>query len=207
MKQNLLSSVWKGWVLMCVVVASFLPSYSQYSESSSFSEVGITLGPSNFLGDLVGGAGIGFHGITSLKDNNWGVTKFMMGAYYVYHPSEWLGIRLMANIGRLEGDDAIIKGKGGYEEARKMRNQDFKSPLIEGFIGLEVYPTVFFEYEPSDIFHKLRPYGIIGVGAFHFKPQGTDPATGQWVDLKPLHTEGQGFPEYPDGNRCKILPQ
>ena len=203
MKQNLLS-VWKGWVIMCVVIASHLPSYSQYSESSSFSEIGISMGPSNFLGDLGGGSGIGLHGITSLKDNNWSVTKFMIGAYYVYQPNEWLGVRLMANFGRLEGDDAIIKGKGGFEEARKIRNQDFRSKLIEGFIAVEVYPTVLFEYEPTDIYHKLRPYGFLGVGAFHFNPQGTDPRTGQWVDLKPLHTEGQGFPEYPDRKEYKL---
>ena len=45
----------------------------------------------------------------------------MFGAYIAYHPSEWLGFRLAANIGTLEGDDAIIKGKGGWEEARKRR--------------------------------------------------------------------------------------
>jgi hypothetical protein len=39
---------------------------------------------------------------------------------------------------------------------------------------------------------------VIGVGVFHFNPQGIDPATGQWVNLRPLHTEGEGFTEYPD---------
>jgi hypothetical protein len=68
----------------------------------------------------------------------------------------------------------------------------------------EVYPTVFLEYEPSDIFHKLRPYGMIGVGVFHFDPMGTDPFNGQWVKLSTLHTEGQGFPEYPDRKEYKL---
>jgi hypothetical protein len=70
--------------------------------------------------------------------------------------------------------------------------------LFETFVAGELYPTVFIEEDPSDVFHKLRPYGVIGVGVFHFNPMGQDPATGEWVYLKPLHTEGEGFKEYPD---------
>ena len=48
---------------------------------------------------------------------------------------------------------------------------------------------------------RLLPYGVIGVGYFHFNPQGslTD-ANGKktWYYLRPLHTEGEGFPEYPE---------
>jgi hypothetical protein len=33
---------------------------------------------------------------------------------------------------------------------------------------------------------------------------GTDPANGNWVYLRPLHTEGQGFPEYPDRKEYKL---
>ena len=110
----------------------------------------------------------------------------IFGAYIGYQPNEWFGLRLSANIGSLDGDDAIIKAKGGFEEARLIRNSNFRSKLVEGTLMAEVYPTVFFEYEPTDIFHKLRPYGVIGVGVFHFNPQGTDPSNGQWVNLQPL---------------------
>ena len=202
MKQHLHSYVWKCVVLAFITLITYLPSYSQYyGEKSSFFEAGITMGPSNFLGDLGGNKGIGRHG---LKDNNFPLTKFMGGIWLTYQPNEWLAFRLALNIGRLEGDDAIIKPKGGYEEARLIRNSDFRSPLKEAFLAAEIYPTVFFEYDPTDIFHKLRPYGLIGIGVFNFKPQGTDPATGQFVDLQPLHTEGQGFPEYPDRKEYKL---
>jgi hypothetical protein len=202
MKQNLHASVWKCWVLTIIVLFNYLPSFTQsYGEKSSFFEAGITLGPSNFLGDLGGNVGKGTNG---LKDNNFAVTKLTYGIWLSYQPDEWFGFRLALNKGTLEGDDAIIKGKGGLEEARRYRNSNFRSKLSEAFILAEVYPTVFFEYEPTDIFHKLRPYLMAGVGVFHFNPQGTDPATGQWVDLKPLRTEGQGFPEYPNRKEYKL---
>ena len=200
MKQKLHNAVWK-----CLFATLFAfishPSFSQYGESTSFFEAGITLGPSNFLGDLGGtyGKGRGF-----VKDNNFPLTKVMFGAFLSYYPDEWLGFRLSASFGRIEGDDKIIKGKGGFEEARKIRNSDFKSPITEATLMAEIYPTVFFEYEPTDVWHKLRPYGLIGVGVFKFKPMGTDPLNGNWVELQPLHTEGQGFAEYPDRPNYKL---
>ena len=199
MKQNLRSSVWKCCVVTLLFFSNYLPSFSQ--ESSSYYEAGITVGPSNFLGDLGGNMG---KGTPFLKDNNIPLTKLMFGAFLGYQTNEYFGLRLSANYGTVEGDDAIIKPKGGLEEARKIRNSDFRSKIIEGTLMAEFYPTVFFEYEPTDVFHKLRPYGVIGIGVFHFNPQGTDPLNGQWVNLKPLHTEGQGFAEYPDRKEYKL---
>lgn len=201
MKRALHSVVSKAvWATLALLTGTFT-SFGQYSEQTSYFEAGITIGPSNFLGDLGGNIG---KGTTFLKDNNIPLTKLMAGAYLAYHPAEWLGFRLAANFGTLEGNDAIIKGKGGLEEARKRRNSDFRSRIQEGIFLAEFYPTVFLEYEPSDVFHKIRPYGVFGVGVFHFNPQGTDPKTGAWVDLQPLHTEGQGFPEYPNRKNYKL---
>jgi len=199
MKQSLHASVWR-W---CVSALFFLPvhSYAQTREQTSHFEIGITAGPSNFLGDLGGTYG---KGRTFLKDNNIPLTKITVGAFISYHPTEWLAARLAINKGTLEGDDAIINGKGGYEEYRKIRNSNFRSKFTEVFVLAEVYPTIFTEYEPSDLFHKFRPYGVLGIGVFKYNPQGTDPLNGNWVDLKPLHTEGQGFPEYPDRPEYKL---
>lgn len=200
MKQCL-HSLWKCGLLLLVSVCNHLPSFSQSTESSSFFEAGLSIGPTNFLGDLGGNQG---KGTKFIKDNNFPMTKFMIGGYLTYQPNEWLGFRLAVNRGTLEGDDAIIKAKGGLEEARKYRNQNFRSRLTEAMLLVEFYPTVFLEDDPSDVFLKLRPYGVFGAGIFHFNPQGTDPLTGNWVDLKPLHTEGEGFPEYPGRKEYKL---
>lgn len=201
MKQYLHASVRKCCALTLIILSANLSSFSQYGEKSSYWEIGATLGPGNFLGDLGGTQG---KGTTFLKDNNFPMTKLMFGFYAGYHPSQWLGFRLALNFGTLEGDDAIIKGKGGLEEARKIRNSNFKSKLSELMLLAEVYPTSLLENDPDDVWLKLRPYGVIGAGVFKFNPQGQVPGTGQWVDLQPLRTEGQGFAEYPDRKPYKL---
>jgi hypothetical protein len=164
--------------------------------------LGITIGPSNFLGDLGGNLGKGRPG---LKDNNIEKTKLTGGVHFSHYPKDWLGFRFAANFGTLSGDDAVINGKGGYEEARRARNLNFRSSFQEAILVAEVFPTVFLEEDPSDVWHKFRPYGVIGIGAFRFNPKGLDPGTGEWVALQPLRTEGQGMPGYPDRKPYKLI--
>ncbi|HXC06074.1 MAG TPA: DUF6089 family protein, partial [Bacteroidia bacterium] len=172
--------------------------YAQEAERNN-SEIGMTVGPMVFLGDLGGHAG---KGTTFIKDYNMNTTKIAVGAYGAIYPAQWLGFRLSLNYGNIEGNDADIKNKGGDEATRLERNLDFKSVILEGTVMAEFYPTVFIEDDPDDITARLRPYGVLGLGVFHFNPQGSyrNPATGDtyWVDLRPLHTEGEGFAEYPD---------
>ncbi|MBO9200890.1 MULTISPECIES: outer membrane beta-barrel protein [Niastella] len=188
-------------LLLLVSAGTCISSFGQYTESSSVFEAGISIGPTNLLSDLGGNAG---RGTKFVKDNNFPATKLIFGAYLSYQPNEWLGFRLALNRGTLVGDDALIKGKGGLEEARKYRNSDVRSRITEGMLVAEFYPTVFLEDDPSDVVGRIRPYGVAGIGLFHFKPQGTDPLTHEWVDLQPLHTEGQGFAEYPGRKDYKL---
>jgi len=193
--KKFLHFLWGTCVIM--LLSMFFPSLAaaQYNDGGPFSEIGVTIGPSNFLGDLGGHLG---KGQTFLKDNNFQLTKLSLGAHFSYYPKDYFGVRFALNIGKLEGDDKVIKGKGGLEEARYNRGLSFQSKFFEAIFVGELYPTVFLEDDPSDVFHKLRPYGIAGIGLFHFNPQAIDPATGQWVNLQPLHLEGQGSAEYPD---------
>lgn len=200
MKQDLPHSVWKCCVLSLSLFFS-LNIFGQPNESASYFEAGVTVGPSNFLGDLGGNMG---RGTTFLKDNNIQMTKLTIGGYLSYHPSELIGFRAALNFGSLEGDDAIIKSKGGLEEARKIRNSNFRSKFSEALFLAEIYPTVFIEGDPGDTYRKFRPYAVAGIGWFKYNPEGYDPLTGTWVALKPLHTEGQGFAEHPDRKEYKL---
>jgi hypothetical protein len=188
-----LHSLRKCLCSLAIALVFFHPSYSQLSAGNYF-EAGITVGPMVFLGDLGGHQGIG---TPFLKDYNMNATKLTYGIYLAAHPSELLGIRLSANFGSIEGDDNYIVNKGTEEVARLNRNLNFKSNISEANLMFEVYPTVLFEDQPTDQQGRLRPYGVIGVGVFHFNPMGqyVDPNTSAttWVYLQPLHTEGEGF--------------
>jgi hypothetical protein len=181
-----------------VTLSLHLSSFCQDDEYLNTTEAGITVGPMVFLGDLGGHAG---KGTTFIKDYNMNTTKIAIGAYVTAYPAQWLGFRFSLNYGVLEGDDKHITGKGGDEETRLARNLDFRSKIFEGTVMAEFYPTVFLEEDAEDVTGRLRPYGVLGLGAFHFNPQGTSRNQyGEqiWVDLKPLRTEGEGFAEYPD---------
>ncbi len=171
----------------------FQSAFSQFSFKYGILETGFTLSPSNLLGDLGGNAG---KGGTLLKDNNLSNTKLFVGGHLSIFPTEWYALRFAVNCGTIAGDDALIKGKGGEEEARLARNLNFKSTIYEALAAVEFYPTVFLENDETDHLHKIRPYLIAGAGVFHFNPLGHDQVTGEWVNLKQLHTEGEGFAEY-----------
>lgn len=161
-------------------------------------EVGLGIGPLFFLGDLGGNSGVGQY--TWLKDVQFPLVNLSKGVYAQVYPAEWLGFRVAINHGKLEGYDNTIKGKGGDEEFRKTRNLQFQSSLLEGYLAMELSPTVFFE-RYDGLRGKIRPYGIIGVGVYRFNPKGqyfAPDGSSKWVPLQPLRLEGQGMAEYPD---------
>jgi hypothetical protein len=198
--KKFLHFLWGTCAIMLLSIFFPLLTTAQ-ADAGPYSEAGVTIGPSNFLGDLGGRLG---KGTTFLKDNNFPLTKLSFGLHYSYYPKDWLGVRLALNIGKLEGDDKIINGKGGLEEARYNRGLSFKSSFVEAIVVGEVFPTVFLEEDPADLYHKLRPYGVIGVGVFHFNPKAVDPLSGQLVELRPLRLEGQGFTQYPDRKQYSL---
>jgi hypothetical protein len=199
MKPRLLNFVGKA-VLPAAICLSFVSkSYSQafiFEGEKVKWEAGLNFGPSFFLGDLGGHTG---KGTNDLKDLNFNFTKLMKGAYITMYPVKWAGIRLAVSQTYLEGDDAVIKTTGIDELWRKQRNLDFKTSVLEANLNVEVFPTMLFNNE-QDYEPRLRPYGLIGAGVFHFDSKGslTD-ANGNktWYKLHPLRTEGQGMPEYP----------
>jgi len=178
-------------------------SYKSFSQSITAGngkmEIGIGLGPMFFLGDLGGSFGVGR---TFVKDVDFPMTKLSKGLFVTVTPNEWLGFRAAINVGVLEGDDKQAPDKGGAERYRLTRNLNFRSTLLEAHVAAEFYPSVFIE-QYDGLLGKFRPYGIVGIGAYRFNPKTKDDG-GNWVALQPLHTEGQGFTEYPDRKVYKL---
>lgn len=194
-------------IRVCLLLLLALPCYSQsVSFKNGKYEAGLGFGPSFFLGDLGGsyGTGKGF-----IKDLDLPMTKLAKGLFLNVYPAEWLGFRLAVNFSYLEGSDDQVDLSGGREYSRWRRNQYFQSNITEAYVGFELYPTVLLE-RYSGLAGKIRPYGIAGIGAFHFNPKGyyyPDPNNKEvrkLVELKPLRLEGQGMAEYPDRKEYRL---
>jgi hypothetical protein len=190
-------------VFISIITLSFNSFSQSISSADGRFEIGLGLGPSFFLGDLGGTPG---KGKTFIKDLNTPFAKMSKGLFVNFMPVEWLGFRAAFNQSILEADDAIISDKGGDEIFRKNRNLYFKSDIKELYVAAEIYPTVFFE-QYDGLTGKLRPYGVIGAGLFHFNPEGRyiDPSgKTSYVKLQPLKLEGQGMAEYADRKDYKL---
>ncbi len=190
-------------LILTLSLTSFLSNAQSISSPNGKFEIGAGIGPLFFLGDLGGNLG---KGTMFVKDVNLPITKMAKGLFINYYPQEWIGFRIAANQGTLEGADTLITPKGGDETFRYARNLHFRSNLLEAYAAIEIYPTVFFE-QYDGLQGKLRPYGVIGLGMFHYNPQAlyySPNGTSRWVDLQPLHTEGEGFTEYPNRPNYKL---
>lgn len=205
MKPFVQKFVIKQTILLLICFTLFSKSYSQsflLGEKTKW-EIGLNFGPSFFLGDLGGNSG---KGTNNIKDVNLEFTKLMKGVFITMYPKNWVGVRLAADVTYLEGSDDIINTTGIDELWRKQRNLDFKTTVLEGYLALEIFPTMllsrYIEIQP-----RLRPYALAGVGFFHFNPKGsiTDAAGDKtWYKLQPLKLEGQGMSEYPSSKPYKL---
>jgi len=109
-----------------------------------------------------------------------------LGVGLSYDLTNKLILRGAANYLKVKGDDKTNTKASGIES----RNLNFQSHILEGQLALE--------YNFFDLGERsVTPYVFAGIAAFHFNPYSYD-STGNKVLLRPLGTEGQGLPEYPD---------
>lgn len=148
----------------------------------------------NSLTDLGGKKGAGKSGVKDFNIKNTQVcSSIFLSALYKY----FVAVRIEGTFGQVTGDDAQLKDVANSTNGRYERNLRFKSAISEVLIAAEMYPFIIFrnsreENEPS----TLQPYILAGIGYYHFNPQAK--LNTNWIDLQPLHTEGEGFREYPD---------
>jgi hypothetical protein len=155
-----------------------LPSVAQQS-----SELGIFLGGCFYLGDL----------------NPNGFFKFLLpggGLIYRYNINNRFSARVSGLIGNVTADDS--KSNSAFQQER---NLNFKSSVDEISGEMEFN---FFEYEIGNSKYNFSPYIFGGLGFFRMDPKGK--INGQWVELQPLHTEGQGTQSNPSAPYHLIQP-
>jgi len=161
-------------------------------------ELGGSIGIMNCLTDIGGKSGVGEKFI---KDINWNKTRFCGSILVSASWQSKYAIRLEVTPGQVTGSDDVLKTTTGIARSRYYRNLHFKTNLIElALLGeLHMLPLLFKNSESV----LLSPYIIAGIGFFNYNPQAK--LHGVWIDLRSLHTEGEGFKEYNGRNTYKTL--
>lgn len=151
-------------LLFALLVSSFFVKAQEW-------ELGLTLGPMNYQGDLAQAT------VNVVK------TKFNVGALGRYTINPLFAIRAEVNYGQISGDDKYAKlPPEGY--GHNKRNLNFKSNIFEVSTSLEYN---FFKYVPGSRRKRFTPFISAGIGIFHFDPVTT--YQGTTVHLQPLQTE------------------
>ncbi len=161
------------------------------------SEITAELGANNFLGDLGGNIG---KGGPFLKDFTFKTIKPLAGFSYAYYPQNWYQLKIGFNFSSVTGADSLISATGDLARWRIYRNLSFKSSIFEAYAVGQFYPLTFFT--PGYGMRRLNPFIEAGIGVFHFNPQSQ--LNGEWINLQPLHLEGEGFTEYADRKPYKL---
>ena len=178
-----------------IIAQDYFYDNNSYSAAIMY-EVGGSLGIMNCLTDLGGKKGLGK---TFLKDLNYGNTQINGSLYFGVTYKETVGIRLEGSFGQVKAYDSILKDIRASTNGRYERNLSFKSKIAEIALVAEFYPATLILNSKHLLF---SPYLIGGIGFFSFNPQAI--LNGRTVDLQPLHTEGEGFKEYPDRKQYKL---
>lgn len=138
--------------------------------SAQWLEAGVTVGTSNYLGDLVEG---------HIDPNEYNLAYGVFGRYQM---SRFISFKGFLNKAQVSGSDANNPLTNGLRQ----RNLSFSSTIIELGIINEFSIT---PYNPREDKNAL-PYVFVGVSGFYFNPQTE--FKGEVHNLRPLGTEGQG---------------
>lgn len=190
-------------ICMCCCTSKAQTYYynDDYYDNPITFEAGISVGPMNSLTDIGGRIGRGTRGP---KDLNIKSTKLYGSIYADAIYNHFLAFRIEATAGDIKSHDSLLEAvRKSAAIGRYNRNLSFRSPIYEISGTFEFHPIEFFHnFNPDAYPSALSPYLIGGIGYFHFNPQAK--LNGQWIDLQPLHTEGEGFAEYPGRKVYKL---
>ena len=159
-------------------------------------EAGFSLGLMNCLTDLGGQSG---KGKKFLKDINWNNSRPSGGLFVTATIHEAIAFRLETTLGQVKADDGILKNDQSEARSRYRRNLHFRSQIMEASVIVEVHPLIFFQRDQLPL---VSPYLAAGLGYFSFNPKAR--LDDNWIELHPLHTEGQGFREFPGRELYKL---
>lgn len=176
----------KGFLIL-ILIGVISTSYSQQryrvrnNSSGQNHELGISLGVSNYLGDLAWKGDIPI-----ISETNPSAFRPAGGIYYRNNFTDFTSFRTSFSLGGLYANDAETNN----DPARINRNLHFRSIVADLSVMLEwnILP-----YRIGDSKKMFTPFIGVGITGFYFNPQAE--LNGRWIDLQPLGTEGQGLIE------------
>ncbi len=150
-------------------------------------EIGIAAGAAHYFGDLN----------TQAALNR---PKLAFSFLYRKQLGDYLALRLQGTFAQLGYSDTYSDN-----EPDRIRNLSFNSSIFE----LAVLGDFnFFRFIPGDKDYRFTPYATLGMGFFTYDPYAY--LEGNKYFLRPLGTEGQGSPLYPDrkeyGSMAFVFP-
>lgn len=173
------------------ILAQYYVSANNTPEGAWVWEAGIHVAAANCLTDIGGNNG---SGKKFLSDCNWNQTHPGFGIDVNALYQSWISIGFQTNFLRISGDDALLSDRKGEAQNRFRRNLRFRTQLVECTIRGDCFLWTLLHRDDDPAVYS--PFVSIGIGGFYYNPQANPDNT--WVDLRPLHTEGQGFAAYPD---------
>ncbi len=165
-----------------ILVALLLTSSCLLVVAQKSGEVGVMLGASNYYGELV--------------DNRFQQFSFAGGIVGRYNVSPYFTARGSAWYGRIQGADSVSEKP---ENVR--RNLSFQSSVFE-FSAMGEWNI--FGWNPMAPKGKqgFTPFLFGGVAIYKYNPQAW--YNGEWYELQPLATEGQGTTQLQDRRKYPL---
>ncbi len=145
-----------------------------FAVSAQHLEAGILLGGANYIGDLSNNSGNLY-----LKE-----TKPAAGIFVRQNFNHLFAARLGFNWARVSGQDANVRNDDFVHD----RNLSFRSSILE-FALIGEFNIL--GYQPYGLARPFSPYVFAGIAGSKFNPKAR--YLGNWEELQPLGTEGQGM--------------
>ncbi|MFZ1806629.1 MAG: DUF6089 family protein [Cyclobacteriaceae bacterium] len=174
-------------------IASYRGRKTSFGKEKRYNSIGLSLNAVNYYGDLAPRP--------QRVSTDISFTRPGIGLSFIHRFGPRYSVKGEFMYATIKGSDTDSADPGDLENGifRYQRNLSFRNRIKE----LSVVAVFDLFENQSTYISRVRwtPYAFLGVAAFHHNPQAQAPATdlngnplaqaGQWVDLRPLGTEGQ----------------
>ena len=174
-------------------IASFRGRKTHFGKEKIYNSIGFSLNAVNYYGDLAPKP--------QRVSTDISFTRPGLGISFIHRFGPRYSLKAEFMYATLKGSDVDSADPGDLSNGifRYQRNLSFRNRIKElSVVGV----FDLFDNQSTYISRvKWTPYAFIGLAAFHHNPQAQAPATdlfgnalpeaGEWVDLRPLGTEGQ----------------